>query len=66
MRFIIRHKFSSYGCDYILHLRVNRQESNTAVPSLLNVHGLATTGLESSEEGKGSEEEEELVQRLDK
>ena len=41
--------------------------SGSSLPGTsLNVHGLATTGVESNEEGKWSEEEEELVLRLDK
>ena len=39
--------------------------SSPPVPSLRNVLGLATTGLESCEVGEWSEEKEELVLRLD-
>ena len=62
--------------NYILYLAVTAPEyfpledgemsgSSPPVPSLMNVHGLATTGLESGKEGKRSEEEKELMLRLE-
>ena len=44
----------------------NSYDSSPTLPFLLNVYGLGTTSPESCEEGKESDEEDEIVTRLEK